>query len=361
MHGGSQGRSQENREKLFGESANLDVLRSAAVLFVVFFHLLLVYQTVPHSLEGIGHWGVLIFFVHTSLVLMYSLRRHGGVSLADTYRDFLMRRCFRIYPLSIAVVLLVVLLQIPVGHLVAGHFVSVPIDTEVLTTNLLLMEDVTGSEPVMATLWSLPYEMQMYFVLPLLFLIANRKNGLYALLGCLALAAAVGALLPGAEWHSWEMPRYVPCFLAGVISYRLSLDQKPFLPGWAWPLFIAVLTAVFLARPGIKAGWICCLIVALGIPCFAELRSGWMVRLCQVIAKYSYGIYLMHFACLWISFQVLAADPEWFRLTSFFFLVTVTSVAVYHAIELPFIRFSKRLTVGSFTAPVGGLASTRSD
>jgi peptidoglycan/LPS O-acetylase OafA/YrhL len=361
LHSDSAHPSYQKNDKISGESVNLDFLRSCAVLFVVFFHLLLVHQTTPWTLAWIGHWGVLIFFVHTSLVLMYSLKRHRRVSFSESYRDFLIRRCFRIYPLSIATVLIIYLLEIPVGHLLVGDFVSVSIDAKVLTSNLLLLQNVTGSESVMATLWSLPYEMQMYFVLPILFFIANSKSGLYRLLGCFALAALVGAMLPNAQWHGWEMPRYVPCFLAGVISYRFSLDQRPILPGWTWPLFIAALTLVYLARPGIKAGWVCCLLLAFGIPCFAELRHGRLVRWCHVIAKYSYGIYLMHFICLWISFEVFAAAPEWFRLISFFLLVAITSVAVYHAIELPLIKFSKRFTAPRLTRPTAGLASVQSD
>jgi peptidoglycan/LPS O-acetylase OafA/YrhL len=62
------------------ESTNLDFFRSCAILFVILFHLLLYF---PHTstlhghlnLMPIGHFGVLIFFVHTSLVLLFSLER----------------------------------------------------------------------------------------------------------------------------------------------------------------------------------------------------------------------------------------------------------------------------------------------
>jgi peptidoglycan/LPS O-acetylase OafA/YrhL len=354
-------RLRQDNGKLYGESGNLDFLRSTAVLFVVFFHVLLVYRSTPWNLWGIGHWGVLIFFVHTSLVLMYSLKRQRAASFGDGYRDFLLRRCFRIYPLSIAAVLLIFFLRLPVGHLEAGGFVAVPIDAAVLTSNLVLVQNLTGSESIMATLWSLPYEMQMYLVLPLLFLVANTKSGIYALLGGFALAALMGAMLPEAQWNGWEMPRYVPCFLAGVIAYRFSLDQRPVLPGWMWPVFIAAITLAYLAKPGIKTGWVCCLVLALAIPCFAELRRGMLTRLCQIIAQYSYGIYLTHFICLWISFEVFALAPMWLRLISFILLLAGASFAAYHAIELPFIRLGKRLTARQPAMRITVLASVQPD
>jgi peptidoglycan/LPS O-acetylase OafA/YrhL len=58
------------------ESTNLNFLRSVAVLSVVLAHAQLLFEqrNYPHlhwltALHGIGRWGVLMFFVHTSLVL----------------------------------------------------------------------------------------------------------------------------------------------------------------------------------------------------------------------------------------------------------------------------------------------------
>src|SRR5690242_15749179 len=69
-------RKEEEGMNAASDSPNLDLLRTLAVLYVVIFHLLLFFEkTNLGLLWSIGHWGVLLFFVHTSLVLMFSLER----------------------------------------------------------------------------------------------------------------------------------------------------------------------------------------------------------------------------------------------------------------------------------------------
>src|SRR5690242_10083259 len=98
-----------------GQDSNLDVLRSVAVLSVFLTHALqvmagntfgdhLAYGMDTYSL---GRIGVLIFFVHTSLVLMESLERTATKLCGwPLIRYFYIRRAFRIYPLSIFLILL---------------------------------------------------------------------------------------------------------------------------------------------------------------------------------------------------------------------------------------------------------------
>ena len=57
---------------------NLDVLRAVAVLCVFADHCVEIGQPELPSARLLGRFGVLIFFVHTALVLLLSLQRHGG-------------------------------------------------------------------------------------------------------------------------------------------------------------------------------------------------------------------------------------------------------------------------------------------
>ena len=101
---------------------------------------------------------MLIFFVHTSLVLMLSMQRmkkFNGMGLVWT---FYVRRFFRIYPLSIVTVVLVFWLGIPEQALAVFQSPS-RLDW---LSNLLLIQNLSRSRSAIAPLWSLPWEVQMY-------------------------------------------------------------------------------------------------------------------------------------------------------------------------------------------------------
>ena len=86
------------------DSANLDFLRAYAVLTVYFGHALQVFHIEQIfgrvTIYDFAQTGVLIFFVHTSLVLMLSLERLRIAPSWRLFKAFYIRRAFRIYPLS---------------------------------------------------------------------------------------------------------------------------------------------------------------------------------------------------------------------------------------------------------------------
>jgi peptidoglycan/LPS O-acetylase OafA/YrhL len=136
------------------DSANLNILRSFAVLTVMIDHLVpTIERYIGHVnpallafTANIGHTGVLAFFVHTSLVLMYSLYRLALYHpwQAVTAR-FYIRRFFRIYPLSIACVISVLLFGIPA---MTWRDTS-PITVKVVVANLLLIQNLFTKQSVL--------------------------------------------------------------------------------------------------------------------------------------------------------------------------------------------------------------------
>src|SRR5437764_128419 len=147
------------------ESANLDFLRAYAVLSVYAGHLLQTFHIDkvigPVGIFDLAQTGVLIFFVHTSLVLMLSMERLRMES-RRLFEVFYIRRAFRIYPLSIFVVAATVAAGVPAFPTVTY---SRP-DWLTFISNVALTQNLTRTTPLPAVLWSLPYEVQMYVVLP---------------------------------------------------------------------------------------------------------------------------------------------------------------------------------------------------
>jgi peptidoglycan/LPS O-acetylase OafA/YrhL len=294
--------------------------------------------------------GVVIFFVHTSLVLMLSLDRQQArrpLSQPRLYADFLVRRAFRIYPLSMAAVLLIYFVLIPFADTDSPRAgLAVVQDPRALLMNLLLIQDVTRSPLMELPLWSLPAEVQMYLVLPALYFLA-RARGLKVVLFAVWPLAVVTAVLCKKLNASLTVGLYAPCFVAGVICYLLLRARRP-LPFWMFPATLAVILGAYMvgyARIGMQAGLgiIATLVLAFAIPSFRSMRASWLRRSTHAVAKYSYGIYLFHSPCLWLAFGKLHFLGPLGSVLAFVILLTAVVVLGYHALEAPMIAVGKRV------------------
>jgi peptidoglycan/LPS O-acetylase OafA/YrhL len=98
-----------------GQYRNLDVLRAIAVSDVFVYHAMLMSHPAERSvriLDGLGRFGVILFFFQTSFVLMQSLESLNPDSSRWALR-FYVRRVFRIYPLAIVVIVCALVLSTP--------------------------------------------------------------------------------------------------------------------------------------------------------------------------------------------------------------------------------------------------------
>lgn len=332
---------------------NLDFLRTIAVLCVVVRHVLNMFSLRPVwwvNLQALGIFGVLMFFVHTSLVLMISMeksRRTSNVSTARFWSAFLVRRFFRIYPLSMTAVLIAYFLCRPFADSVAVRAgIASGVQLRDLWANLFLVQDLVVLPSVLAPLWSLPAEVQMYVVLPLLFLVVQRK-GVRAIGWIVWPMSVVVAVVAWKLNTRLTVARYAPCFVAGVGCFGLLRTRRPLafacLPAFIGALLLAYMVAY--SRFGLQAGLgiLATLCLAAVIPLVATTRSIWLKRASQKVAQYSYGVYLFHVPCIWIAFGKLRWLGTAGSCLALVLLVAVASVAAYHLIEEPFIRLGKRV------------------
>jgi peptidoglycan/LPS O-acetylase OafA/YrhL len=321
---------------------NLDFIRAIAVLCVVFSHVLLASNiSVPgvRDIGWIGVAGVFIFFVHTSLVLMWSLERRPHTL------DFYIRRVFRIYPLAILAILAAIAFHAPVGGTTDHFFRYVPPARPLALLNALLLMGNLPHSPLylpVSVMWSLIYELQMYLTLPFLYFFVLRRFSLWPLLlGWLCIAAACHRLIPQVVAHNIVLCTLY--FLPGIMAFVLFARNRPVLPAWLMPAALASALFIFMLNPGWRQGDWLCLAVGLGLPSFCQITSRWLIRASHEVATYSYSIYLMHPFALVLGIYLMPHRPLPLQLAVFAVSLTVLSIAAYHMVEKPMIQRGAQL------------------
>ena len=325
-------------------SPNLDLLRSLAIGFVVISHLLLD-QSVIHpggyDTHTLGTLGVLMFFVHTCLVLMLSLERQVHTHRNNvTTLSFLVARAFRIYPLSIVVIVLLSLIE-------RMHSTGEP-SLFTFLSNIFLIQNITGSASITPVLWSLPFEFQMYFFLPALYIL-SRYSGKFSA-GCIAALWCGSVALVLVFWVcgvDFNLIRFFPCFLPGVLAFcqrRLPRTLSPAVL-FAYVAAMAIMYPSLVGR-GFNAtvlSWFICLMLGIIIPRCKEINSS-LVRLgASVVARYSYGIYLVHDPIRYFCFHYLKGLSALSAWSMYIVIVGALSYLAYHLIEKPGIDLGRTL------------------
>ena len=96
-------------------------------------------------------------------------------------------------------------------------------------------------------------------------------------------------------------------------------------------------------RPDLK-NWIPCLFLGAVLPKIAELAPSTITSVGETIAKYSYGIYLLHVPVFWFAFDACRALPLAAQVAVALVGLVVIPWAAYHTIEQPAIRLGQQLT-----------------
>ena len=349
-----------------GKSYNLDCLRALAVVFVFIGHALQTWHVERIAgfvtVYSMAQTGVLIFFVHTSLVLMLSLDRQDGAG-GRSYVSFYIRRAFRIYPAAIVIVVVSALGQVPPFPTVAY---ARPTWTTLLS-NIGLVQNLTHAPSLYAPLWSLPYEVQMYVALPFIFafLKKHRQRKWTSLIVWMAAACSLVALT-AMRVRGISQLAYVPFFLAGAVAYQRWSGCRRRFPFRTWPLAIigcvalrSAIAAVASPHAALPAGWMVCLLLGFALPLFEEIPTRWLQVAVASIAKYSYGIYLTHAIVLWLAFVVAREAPAVLRVVIWSIGSIGGPIVLYRFVEGPMIEVGAQIARSMTKAarPVGRCAA----
>ncbi len=332
------------RLPLSPESANLDLLRAVAVISVFISHVILRLHSGPDADYAefwgyqlgwhLGQLGVLMFFVHTSLVLMHSLERRPNVT------HFYVRRAFRIYPLAIVCVVVCYVWGTPLLNGTSKFW-----SLRTLLTNLTLTFNLTYDSPMVWSLWTLPIEVQMYVFLPILYLLLRDRPMITTLTACVV-AVALAVAYPYISGRL-QVLGFGPCFFGGILAWRLGARVRPKLNGALWPIALAAVAPVWMIASrehDMWYRWAFCLLLGASIPLFRDTTVTWLNSAAKTIAKYSYGIYLAHGTLIVLAFGWLRHWPAAAQWGFLAFGMVVVPYAMFHFIEQPMIDVGRRLT-----------------
>ncbi|MFC7386087.1 acyltransferase family protein [Sphaerisporangium rhizosphaerae] len=367
----------------------LDALRGIGAVAVVAEHLLpwVVPWLRPYWFN-IGIYGVLVFFLVSGYIIPASLERHGDV------RAFWISRAFRLYPLYLLVIGLVLAMawRLPVRE-------AVPRDPAAAVAHATMLLDVVGVGGVADTMWTLSYEMVFYLLVTALFVTgAHRRSAVPAVVLGLA-AVAVAALVPAAAlrgaWVVWASGAVLAIGLACVVSGRLRRtgacllgvmalvllflgSRVPWLgvlilavmfagtavyrwesgTGPFWPVALTMALVALTPLPARQAGWwwsapdVWITTVALASATFAgafALRRRRVPRVLTWLGLVSYSLYLLHHPLLRLYVSV-TGDLRWsawhvqvLMAALFLALVLPASWVTYRLVERPAQRLGHRL------------------
>lgn len=233
----------------------LDALRGVGAAAVLAEHLLpWVIPSLRPYWFNLGIYGVMVFFLVSGYIIPTSLERRGDVG------GFWVGRVFRLYPLYIVVIALVLALSwwLPVRE-------AVPRDLSAAAGHATMLLDVVGVGGVADTMWTLSYEMVFYLLVTALFLAGtHRRSGTIAVVFGVA-AVATGLVVVASPLRgAWLAYGSAVVFFAGLVCLITGRYRRTA----AAALAVMALALLFL---GGRIPW-------LGVSVLAVMFAGTAIR-----------------------------------------------------------------------------------
>lgn len=358
----------------------LDSLRGLASLTVVLSHFMLVYdfnfqdtqmlglkanwfKHTPLHLFWAGGEAVILFFVLSGFVLFLPFTKLHTFS----YKEYIIKRLFRIYPASIVAVLVALSLyfvQLENSRVIDSLWINSMWDKDISTFNvfsdlLLIGYGGSGLNPV---LWSLIHEIRLSLVFPIIAYLVSKFDWKKVIIGAgsVSFAGFVAANIFGLHNTSIIVTlAYSIVFVVGALlaKYRTSILEKVKDMKWGFKLIFLFVGLLFYT-----AGWIIdgqsfmhnnftlAWATTIGSSVFiiislASARISGILesKFIQFFGRISYSVYLYHMIFLLFFLKI-----GWtLSVPVSLFLTFLASVAVatlsYNYIELPAISAGSKL------------------
>jgi len=197
----------------------LEAIRGGAALYVFLGHFMIQYIAKEYNLNSFlfifrfGQEAVILFFLISGFVIQFSYAKKR-----ISFGDFFSKRFFRIYPLFIVSILLVVFFKITEG---------LPLDIKTLIGNIFMLQDISSLKPgtIVATygnspLWSLSYEWWFY----MLFIAISSFKNINSVSFIIVLTSSFLYFFYPIQIFRWLM--YFGIWWSGVMLANFYLNQN---------------------------------------------------------------------------------------------------------------------------------------
>ena len=346
----------------------LDSFRGWCALSVVVFHL--------HFLQGFSEWdffrsaGLMVefFFTLSGFVLAYRYD-HESVD-GDGFRRYMIARFFRIYPLHLAMLLLFSLAMF--WQWASGQFgLQQWLQLKQWLYQILLLQAWLPAGNLFAfngPAWSISVEFYLYVLFGAILWATSRWR--LAGFALVVAACTLCVLLSFGFLHSGGF-RGITCFFLGALAYRVfdAIHQQRASLALATIVEVLLLGALYIvvtAQYPVKSFW-AAWAFALAIVLFAFEQGGISKllrhRWCVSMGKWSFSIYLTHYALLHLiqavftvfapqtiirkdGLNFISLGSAWAdnaAILAVLALVLLVSQFTYQQIELRGIRWGKRI------------------
>lgn len=340
----------------------LDGLRAIAVLYVFITH--------KFGITTLGGYGVHLFFVLSGfliIAILHGQRRQiegGKTSLWDAWKNFMLKRCFRIFPIYyVTLALVALILAPPVAHLLLSA---------TYLSNASLVFPPHDFLPHVGHFWSLAVEEQFYLAAAPLFLAVPSRHTV-PICWLIVAGALIGSLaviwmgLSSQILYGGPVSNFGLMALGGIAALSPRLTRTP---AWIGPAALCVylscpfLSDIFLGKntpASLSVFWISPVLIAIVLTSFVVHQDTRIVGLLEsypvrVLGRISYGFYLFHPFIVLENFSVGFPRNLVIRgiLKCADFVVAVTLAGLsWKFFEAPMLRAGRKLVHARSRPPVG--------
>lgn len=359
------------KKRIFG----LDIMRTTAILFVLFSHTLWLFSDSKgffvDIIELMGVMGVEIFFVLSGFLIgniLFKIFTNKNFKKIDLFY-FLIRRWFRTLPNYYLILIINILIVIFLGR---------DLPKTIILYFFFLQNSVFEMDIFFTESWSLPIEEFAYIICPLLLYltlfvksrISKQKLFLFITLFVITFFLTTKVFynnnVEGITMNYWNTN------LKAVVLYRIDaiyygllsayiFQVKPklwkkhasslFLLGILLFMVLIISFSLFDIKIDNKAYlWnvfylpICSISIAFTLPVFSQLRSSpkFIIKIITFISVISYSIYLLHYSIVLYSLKIIYPSESlhglslWIYTLFYWGITLLLSYLLYKYFEKPF-------------------------